>query len=61
MLAQKAVNRVEGRQRRILLLPAAVKDFERNTQVRLSLFQDPLLLFRSEAASLAFVGTSLGD
>lgn len=61
MLAQKAVNRVEGRQRRILFLPASVKDFERNTQVRLSLFQDALLLFGSEAAGLAFVGPSLGD
>src|SRR5438067_1985568 len=51
---------MERSQLGILFFPAAVKDFHRNTQVGLSLFQDPLLLLWGEGADLAFVRASFG-
>jgi hypothetical protein len=60
MLAQEAVDGIDGGQLRILLPPAAVEDFDRNGQVSLGLFEDPFLLLRIESARLAFIGARLG-
>ena len=59
MLAQEPVDRVERRQLRILLAPPAAKHLHRHRQVRLSLFQDPLLLLGAQRAWPAAIGARL--
>ena len=44
MLAQEPVDRVERGQLGILFAPAPVEHFDRHGQMRLGLFEDPLLL-----------------
>ena len=60
MLAQEPVDGVERGQVGILFAPAPAKHFNRHGQMSLSLFQNPLLLFRSHRAGLAFVGAHFG-
>lgn len=48
MLPQEPVDRVEGRQLRIVFAPAPAEHFDRHGQMSLGLFEDPLLLLGAE-------------
>ena len=61
MLPQEAVDRVERGQLGILFAPTPVEHFDRHRQVRLGLFEEPLLLLGCQRAGLAFVGAHLGQ
>ena len=60
MFAQEPVDGVKRRQLGILFAPPSIEHFDRHGQMGLSLFEDPLLLFGTERAGLAFIGSLLG-